>query len=125
MLRNARCSGYLAYGNRRSPSMRQRVNNVIYADPHTERGESLRVERIVGVLPGVAQVHVVADCDHQSAVIVENPPPVRCVAADRGWKRCRALLANALTAEVLGAWNLVLVVEIEYRVKNSVLGFNV
>src|SRR5205807_2068740 len=50
-------------------SVRHRIDHVVDPDPYAERRELLGISRIVRVLPGIAQVHVVADGHQQAAVI--------------------------------------------------------
>src|SRR5207245_6719756 len=61
-------------------SMRHGVDNVIDAEPDSQRRVLLRVLGVVGVLPGVAEIHVVADGDHEAAFVVVDSTPARCDA---------------------------------------------
>ena len=49
----------------RGGSMRHGIDRVVHGDPVRKRGPLLRVARIVGPLPRIAEVHVVADRHHQ------------------------------------------------------------
>src|SRR5205085_1146821 len=50
-------------------SVRHRVDKVINERAHRLGGVFLRVIRVVRMLDGVAQVHVVANRDHQPAIV--------------------------------------------------------
>src|SRR5260370_9136153 len=56
-------------------SMRHRVHDVVDADAYAERRESFRVLRIVRVLPGIAQIHVVTNGAYQASALVVDAPP--------------------------------------------------
>src|SRR6478736_1025378 len=58
-------------------SMAHRVDGVADAEAIGQRREVLRILGIIRELPGVTQVHVEVDRDHQPPVIVEYPTPVR------------------------------------------------
>src|SRR5262245_17688970 len=83
-------------------SMSHRVDQVVHTDAQSEGRKILRVLRIVGMLPGIAEIHVVADGDHPAAAIVINAAPVRLFAG-------LALLVGPAGFEIQGAGNLVLV----------------
>src|SRR4051812_3683931 len=51
-------------------SMTHCVDQVVDADANAERGEFFGVIGIVGVLPGIAEIQIVTDGDHEAAVIV-------------------------------------------------------
>jgi hypothetical protein len=53
------------------------VNNVVDADAEGQRGEGLRVSRIIGPLPGIAKVHVVAYGYLDAAFVIVNGTPSR------------------------------------------------
>src|ERR1700677_1736548 len=57
-------------------SMRHAVNDVIQRHPKSHGSEGLRVIRIVRPFPGIAQVHVVTDGDHDAALVVANCTPL-------------------------------------------------
>src|SRR5581483_11015985 len=61
-------------------SMTHRVDQVIHPNSHAERGESFRILRIVGMLPRVAQIHVVAHGHHDPPLVVIDAAPARLVA---------------------------------------------
>src|SRR5690606_16235424 len=58
-------------------SVRHRVNYVIDGEAIREGGHRLGVAGIVGMLPGVAEIHVEVDRDHEAAAIVVDAAPVR------------------------------------------------
>src|SRR5450432_1512145 len=95
--------------------VRHRVDHVIDADADAERRVLLRVFGIVGMLPGIAQVHIVADGGHEAALIVIDASPM-CAPAGR------AFFVGKAGAQENGAGHLVLVVEIVNRVED-LLGF--
>src|SRR5450755_4148470 len=68
------------------------------------------------MLPGIAQVHIVADCDHQPALVVVNPSPA--------WFK-PIVFPDLMGLEKLGAGNLVAVIEIENGVKYRVAAIQV
>ena len=55
--------------------MRHGIHDVIGGDPQGGLRELFVILRVVGVFPGVAQVHVVADGDHESAMVVVDAAP--------------------------------------------------
>src|ERR1700733_16113895 len=57
--------------------MRHGVNNIVDADANAERGVLFRILGIVGVLPGIAQIHVMADGHHEAAFVVVDAGPMR------------------------------------------------
>src|SRR6202034_200559 len=65
----------------RSPArlVRHAIHDVIEPHAKCHRCERLWISWIVGPLPGVAQVHVVADCDHDAAFVVADRAPLRDV----------------------------------------------
>ena len=73
------------------------VDDVIYTDADAERRILLGIFGIVGVLPGIAQIHVMADRHHDPALVVINAPPVRIESI---------LLINAVRVNELlaGTW---------------------
>src|ERR1041384_5911511 len=101
--------------------MRHRIDDVVDPDAYPEGGIPLRISRVVGVLPRVAKVHVVANRHHDALVVIENSAPVRRVAAIAGLRRGGALLTDAVAEEELRAGNLIPVVEIEHRMEDLVL----
>ena len=57
--------------------MRHRIDDVIDAETIGERSQRLGIDGVVGVLPGIAEVHVEVDRDHEPASVVEDAEPVR------------------------------------------------
>src|SRR5579862_6404874 len=93
-----------------------RVNNVIDADANAERGILFRILRIVGVFPGIAQIHVVADGHHQASAVVVDSAPARLEAVE---------LVDAAGAEELRARHLIAVVEIVKGMENLIRVLNI
>ena len=60
---------------RRVASMRHRIVDVVHGYADAQGGELFGVLGIVGVLPGIAQIHVVADGDHEAALVVVDAAP--------------------------------------------------
>src|SRR5438034_9916331 len=58
-------------------SVRHGVDDIIDADADSQLGELFRIARVIGVLPGVAQVHVVADGHHEASLVVVDAAPNR------------------------------------------------
>jgi hypothetical protein len=104
-----------ADGSRGPPSVRHGVDDVIHSDTYAERGEPFGILGVVGVFPGVAKVHVVADGYHQAAVVVVNAPPVRRTAGEG------ILFVDPVAVDVLRAGYLVPVVQIEHGMEDGVL----
>ena len=77
------------------PSVRQIVNKIIHRDPVRQRRPLLRIPRIVRPLPGVAQIHVVADRDHHAALVVVNRAPVRSLSRLARFIRPAAAMTTA------------------------------
>src|ERR1035441_9582004 len=96
-------------------SVRHRVDDVIDADADAEGGEPFGVLRVVRVLPGIAQIHVVTDGHHQPAVIVVDAAPVG------GTAFALVLFVDFAALQVLSARHLVAVVQIEHGVEDGVL----
>src|ERR1035437_4429418 len=103
------------YTSRHYPSVSDRVDDVIDADADAEGGELLGIARVVGVLPGISQIHVVTDGDHQAAAIVVDAAPVR------GTAFALVLFVDFAALEVLRARHLIAIVEIEHGVEDGVL----
>src|ERR1035441_3730997 len=101
--------------NNARPSVRHRVNDVIDADADAEGGESFGVLRVVGVFPGIAEIHVVADGDHQAAAIVVDAAPVG------GTALALVLFVDFAALQVLRARDLIALIEMEHRVEDGVL----
>ena len=56
------------------------VHDVVEDDAESKSGKFLGILRTVGPLPGVAEVHVGADGDHDAAAIVADGAPLRHIA---------------------------------------------
>src|ERR1700735_3419721 len=84
--------------------MRHGVNDIVDANANPERGVFLWILGIVGMLPGIAQIHVVANGHHQPALVVEDASPMRFVAV---------LFWYAVSINHLLAGHLVAIVEVE------------
>src|SRR5690348_13202798 len=69
--------GYLKKNsNMGAPALvRHRINDVVDADSKSKGGEPFWVKGIVGVLPRVAEVHIMTDGHHQSAFVVIDAAP--------------------------------------------------
>src|ERR1700723_468939 len=63
--REKTCDGYLNSSSNIVNSVCQIVHEIIHRDAVGQRGPLFRIPRIVRPLPGVAQVHIVADHHHQ------------------------------------------------------------
>src|SRR5690242_1151874 len=59
--------------------VREVVNEVIHPDAVGQRRQVLRIAGIVGMLPGIAQVHVAADGNDDAAFLIGNGAPQRIV----------------------------------------------
>src|SRR5260221_272647 len=92
-------------------SVRHGVDDIIHADADAEIGKLGWICRIVGVLPGIAQVHVVADGHHEPALVVVDAAPARHHAV---------ILPQLVAAKVLRTRHLVALVQIVERVKDLV-----
>src|SRR5579884_1000759 len=97
--------------------VRHRVDQIVEPDADAERGEALGILRVIGMLPGIAKVHVVADRDHQAAVVVVDAAPVRRLAG-------LALFVGEAGFEVERAGHLVTLVEVVNGVEDGVFGFD-
>jgi hypothetical protein len=95
--------------------MRHRVDEVVDADADSQGGKGLGVGGVVGVFPGVAQVHVVADDHHQAAFVVVDAAPVGRGAGEL------VLFVDLVRVDVLHAGHLVAVVQVEDGVEDGVL----
>ena len=89
------------------------VDDVVEGDADAEGGVFLGIERIVGVLPGIAEVHVVAHGHHHAAAIVVDAAPVGDLAG-------LAFLVGEVGFEQEGAGDLKPFIEIVDGVKNRV-----
>src|SRR5215469_11395226 len=74
-------------------SVRHGVNDVVHAYANRQVRKPLRIIRVVGVLPGVADVGVVRDGHHHAAFLVEDATPLRANAG-------RAVLALVARSQV-------------------------
>jgi hypothetical protein len=105
--------GQLVSALTRKPNLvRHRVNHVIDADADAESRELLRIFGIVGVLPGVAQIHIVADGHHQAMMLVIHAAPVRLVAV---------VFVSPAGTDILLAGYLIAVVQIVDRMEDGVV----
>src|SRR5437868_12391084 len=68
------------------------------------------------MLPGVTQVHVVADRHHQAALVIVNPAPLGGHAVP---------LVSSSTLQILRARYLVALNQIEHGVKDRILAGNI
>src|SRR5579883_2985837 len=75
-------------------SVRHRVDDVVDPDANAKSGELFVIARLVGPLPGIAQIHVETDRHHQAALVVVDAAPVGIVTV---------LLVRPAAAEVLSA----------------------
>src|ERR1035437_5606611 len=89
------------------------VGDVVEGDADAQRGVFLGIERIVGVLPGIAEVHVVAHGDYHAAAIVVDAAPVRDLSG-------LAFLVGEVGFQEQGAGDLKPFIEIVDGVKNRV-----
>ena len=94
--------------------MCQIVNEIVHRDAVSEGGPLLRVSRIVRPLPGIAQIHVVADGDHDPALVVANATPMRHFPGG-------AFFVGDACLKDLRAGNLKAVLQVIDRVKNRVV----
>src|ERR1019366_4728917 len=116
--RNSNISGAPADGvaARNSTSMRYSIHDVIDAYPKSQRGELLRIARIVSPFPGIAEVHVVANGHHDAALVVTDRAPFPDVAI---------LFVGPARAYVLFTWHLETLAQIIEHVKNLVFVIHV
>src|SRR5258708_2109310 len=96
----------------------QIVNKIIHRDPIRQRRPLLRIPRFVSALPSIAQIHVVADRDHDTPLVVANTPPMWNLAA-------LTLLVSDSALEKLRAGHLKPLVEIEKRVEDRIVVGNI
>ncbi len=96
--------------------MRHGVDEVIHSDAHAERAVLFGVLRIIGVLPGIAQVHVVADGDHEPAFIVIYAAPFGIVGT---------FLPVAARIDELSTGDLIAAIEIVQGVKDGIAVFDI
>src|ERR1035438_6868878 len=100
-------SSYLtsAHGTR---LVRHGVSDVVDADTNAHAGEPLRILRVVGVLPGIAQVHVETDGHHYSAFVVVDAAPMGDEAVVLvGAPRAHVLRSEEHTSELQSLRHLV------------------
>src|SRR6516225_9702006 len=91
--------------------MRHRVDDVINSNADAEGGEFFRVSGVVGVFPGVAEVHIVTDGGHDATVIVVDAAPAGNLAV---------FFVYPAAVDVLHAGDLVPLVEIEDGVEDGI-----
>jgi hypothetical protein len=94
--------------------MCQIVNEIVHRDAVSERRPLLRISRIIRPLPGIAQIHVVADGDHDPALVVANATPMRYFPGG-------AFFVGDAGLKDLRAGNLKAVLQVIDRVKNRVV----
>src|SRR5271170_2457846 len=92
--------------------VRHRVRDVVDPDAESERGVLFRILGVVGVLPGIAQVHVVADGDHEAAFVVVDAAPVGDEAV---------FLVDAVRVDELLAGHLVAIIQVEDGVEDRIV----
>src|SRR4051812_1266227 len=80
--------------SRRNRSMRHRVDDVVDAEANPERRNPLGVARVVGELPGIADIVIEGHRHHDAIVLVVDPHPVSLGA--------RGALPHAAAARVEG-----------------------
>ena len=61
--------------------MRHRVNNIVHAHADRLVREFRRIQRVVRIFPGVADIGIVGNRHHHAALFVANATPVRADAA--------------------------------------------
>src|SRR5689334_1748079 len=93
--------------------MRQIVDPVVDSDAVRQSRKPLVVTRVVGPLPGVAQIHVVADRHHDAALIVIDRAPVLGPSV-------LVLLVGTAAPQVLRAGHLETVVQIVNRMEDRI-----
>src|SRR5882724_7766118 len=92
-------------------SVREVVNEVVHRDAICQRSPLLGILSFVGVLPRIAEIHVVADRHHQPVLVVVDAAPV--------WGLARlALLVSQTSLVILGARHLKALIQIVEDVKN-------
>src|ERR1035438_10407224 len=100
--------------------VRHRINDVVHTDSNAQGGEFLGVLGVVGVLPGVAQVHVMTDGYDEPAAVVVDAAPAGYISTRSPIGIGPALFANAPGLHVLHAGHLVAIVQVEYGVEDGV-----
>src|SRR5581483_7178153 len=91
--------------------VRHRVHDIVRHNPKRQCGELLVVTWIIGIFPRVAQIHVVRDGHHQSALIVVDSAPSSFVPV---------LFIGDAAAQILRPGNLIPVVQIVDRMENRI-----
>src|SRR5258708_3522413 len=110
------CGGYLKKNSNMGVvgwlrvSVRHCVDHIVHADPKPECGEPFRILRIVGMLPRIAKVHIVAYGDHQASLVVVDAAPARFEAV---------VFIGEMGSEEQRAGNLIAVVQVEDGVENG------
>ena len=92
------------------------VNDVVHANTEAECGVLFGVQRIIGVFPRIAEIHVVANGHHEPAVVVVDSAP----AGVKTVKFIRSSRANELSAG-----HLITIVKIVNRVKDWIVVRNI
>ena len=93
------------------PLVRHRVDNVVDTNTNPQRREFFIILRIVGPLPGIAQVGIESHGGYNAAFVIIDASPAR---------RAAFALVRHAGAEIAGAGNLITVVQIINRVENLV-----
>ncbi len=77
----------------------ERVNDVVHADPDSQRRILFRILRIIGPFPGIADIGIKRHGHHDAAFVVHDPAPVRSgtVVAIRGAAPDGPLARNLIT----------------------------
>src|SRR5580658_9224402 len=107
--------------DRPSSLVRHRVDEVIETDADAHVGVFLRVSRLIGVFPRVAQVVIVSHHRDQPVMIVVDAAPVGVVAADTPGGISAALLAHAVGLRELHARHLIALIQVVDRMENRVV----
>ena len=94
------------------------VDDVVDADAKAECGILLGVGGAVGPFPGIANVGVEGDSDHDAAFVVMDGAPVSAFAIVG---TLRVIGDFVATTKVGGAGNLVAIIEVEEGMKNGVV----
>src|SRR3974390_3475547 len=100
-----------------STSVCHGIDKVVDPDPEAEIGETLRISRLARPFPGISDIGIEADCDHDPAFIIVDRAPVRAFSIARTPRIIRHLVPKS---QMRGTGNLNAVVKIvecvEYRI---------
>ena len=94
--------------------MSHRVDDVIHSELVGKSGHGNRIIRIVGVLPGVAHIHIEIDSHHQALLIVVDSAPAR------GTFHLGPDLSSAEHSQMPFAGNLDFLIQIEKDVHDGI-----